>query len=160
MTPRPGDDFDRDILDIIPERYDADADSHEARAGQRLRNVVTIVAAVVAVGSLAAVGLHFLGAKRGGGDGVPVIKADDRPFKTKPDDRGGIQVPNQDKLVYDRVEGESSAPVERLLPPAETPKAPPRPAPAETLILPPAAASAGSGAAPAAPVPAAGDPTP
>jgi len=140
MTPRPGDDFDRDILDIIPERYD-DAESHDFGTAQRLRNYATIAAAVVAVGSIVAVGLHFLGGSRSGGDGVPVIKADDRPFKSKPDDRGGIQVPNQDKLIYDRMEsgGESgSTASERLLPAPEIPKAPPRSVPTETLILPPA----------------------
>ncbi|CCG40945.1 SPOR domain-containing protein [Magnetospirillum molischianum] len=140
MVLRPSDDYDRDILDIIPERYDADADSHEARAGHRLRGIVTIVAAVVAVGAIVAVGLHFIGGRKGAGDGVPVIKAEDRPFKMRPDDRGGMQVPNQDKLVYERMESgsETDGRVERLLPPPESPKAPPRPSavPTETLTLP------------------------
>lgn len=155
MALRPSDDFDRDILDIIPERYDADADSHEARAGHRLRGIVTIVAAVVAVGAIVAVGLHFVGGRKGAGDGVPVIKAEDRPFKMRPDDRGGMQVPNQDKLVYERMESgaETDGRVERLLPPPESPKAPPRPAatPTETLTLPSAPAVAPQGAVPAAP---------
>jgi len=144
MALRPSDDYDRDILDIIPERYDADADSHEARAGHRLRGIVTIVAAVVAVGAIVAVGLHFVGGRKGASDGVPVIKAEDRPFKVRPDDRGGMQVPNQDKLVYERMESGADADgrVERLLPPPESPKAPPRPsaAPTETLTLPQAPA--------------------
>lgn len=136
MAMRPSDDFDRDIMDIIPERFDADADSHQARAGHRLRTVVTIAVAVVAVGAIVAAGLHFLGGRKGGGMGVPVIKADDKPIKIrpKPDDRGGMQVPNQDKLVYERMDqgAESDPKVERLLPQAEAPKAPPRvAAPAE-----------------------------
>ena len=45
MPVRPGDDFDRDILDIIPERFDADADSHQARAGHRLRSALTLALA-------------------------------------------------------------------------------------------------------------------
>ncbi|RAU22645.1 SPOR domain-containing protein [Paramagnetospirillum kuznetsovii] len=133
MAMRPSDDFDRDIMDIIPERFDADADSRQARAGHRLRSIVTIAVAVVAVGAIVAAGLHFLGGRKGGGLGVPVIKADDKPIKIrpKPDDRGGMQVPNQDKLVYERMEqGADSEPkVERLLPQAEAPKAPPRVAP-------------------------------
>jgi len=144
MAMRPSDDFDRDILDIIPERYDADADSRQARAGHRLRSVVTITVAVVAVGAIVAAGLHFIGGRRGGGLGVPVIKADDRPIKVRPDDRGGMQVPNQDKLVYERMEQgvESDAKVERLLPQAEAPKAPPRTATlAEPAPLQPAPAA-------------------
>jgi len=155
MALRPSDDYDRDILDIIPERYDADADSHEARAGHRLRGIVTIVAAVVAVGAIVAVGLHFIGGRKGAGDGVPVIKAEDRPFKMRPDDRGGMQVPNQDKLVYERMESgsETDGRVERLLPPPESPKAPPRPSatPTETLTLPQAPAAVPQAIAPAAP---------
>lgn len=157
MALRPSDDYDRDILDIIPERYDADADSHEARAGHRLRGIVTIVAAVVAVGVIVAVGLHFVGGRKGAGDGVPVIKAEDRPFKVRPDDRGGMQVPNQDKLVYERMESGADADgrVERLLPPPESPKAPPRPSatPTETLTLPqaPAPAAIPQAVAPSAP---------
>ncbi|MBI3444505.1 MAG: SPOR domain-containing protein [Magnetospirillum sp.] len=134
MAKRPSDDYDRDLLDIIPERYDADADSHQARAGHRLRSWVTIGVAVVAVGAIVAAGLHFIGGRRGAGLGVPVIKADDRPIKVRPDDRGGMQVPNQDKLVYERMDsaGDGEAKVERLLPQPEMAKAPPK-----TLAPPP-----------------------
>ena len=125
MAMNPGDDYDRDILDIIPERFDADADSRQARAGHRLRSYLTLGVAVIAVGGIVATGLHFMGGKRAGGPGIPVIKADERPIKIRPDDRGGMQVPNQDKLVYERMEqGEADAKVERLLPPPEQPQVP------------------------------------
>jgi cell division septation protein DedD len=125
MAMNSGDDFDRDILDIIPERFDADADSRQARAGSRLRGYVSLGAAVLAVGGIVAVGLHFMGTKTPGGPGIPVIKADERPIKIRPDDRGGMQVPNQDKLVYERLEqGEADSKVERLLPAAEQPQVP------------------------------------
>lgn len=137
MAKRPGDDYERDLLDIIPERYDADADSHQARAGHRLRSWVLIGGAVIAVGAIVAAGLHFVGGRKGGGLGVPVIKADDRPIKTRPDDRGGMQVPNQDKLVYERMDsaGEGEPKVERLLPQPESAKAPPK-----TISVPPLSA--------------------
>ena len=125
MAMNPRDDYDRDILDIIPERFDADADSRQARAGHRLRTYLTLGVAVVAVGAIVATGLHFLGGKRAGGPGIPVIKADERPIKIRPDDRGGMQVPNQDKLVYERMDqGEGDAKVERLLPTPEQPQVP------------------------------------
>lgn len=137
MAKRPGDDYERDLLDIIPERYDADADSHQARAGHRLRSWVLIGGAVIAVGAIVAAGLHFVGGRKGGGLGVPVIKADDRPIKTRPDDRGGMQVPNQDKLVYERMDsaGEGEPRVERLLPQPESAKTPPK-----TISVPPLSA--------------------
>lgn len=60
-------------------------------------------------------------------DGVPVVKAEASPYKIKPENPGGMQVANQDKTVYDRV-ARTDAPnrVENLLPPPETPKAPPK----------------------------------
>jgi hypothetical protein len=137
MAKRPGDDYERDLLDIIPERYDADADSRQARAGHRLRSWVLIGGAIIAVGAIVAAGLHFVGGRKGGGMGVPVIKADDRPIKTRPDDRGGMQVPNQDKLVYERMDsaGAGEHKVERLMPQPEAAKAPPK-----TISIPPLSA--------------------
>ena len=71
---------------------------------------------------------------------VGFIKADQTPYKIRPDNPGGMQVENQDKLVYDRVaKGNAPARVENLLPPAEEPKAPPVKPQAET---PPAPAPA------------------
>ncbi len=53
---------------------------------------------------------------------VPVIRADITPVKIKPADPGGMDVPDRDKLVYDRLKGEAAGTnVERLLPPPETP---------------------------------------
>ena len=63
----------------------------------------------------------------GGGDGVPVVRADPTPSKIRPRDPGGMEVPDRDKLVYGRLPGEATEPrVERLLPPAEAPMRPPR----------------------------------
>jgi|GEM_PF-1581256 len=56
----------------------------------------------------------------------PHIQADQNPFKVRPDNPGGMVVPHQDKLVYNRIGNEGNAgpegaPVERLLPPPEQP---------------------------------------
>jgi cell division septation protein DedD len=73
-------------------------------------------------------------------DGVPIVRADTTPFKSRPRDPGGMDVPDRDKLVYERLQGkEGETRVERLLPPAEKPIAPPRdagPAPQVTERLP------------------------
>ena len=140
MAPGPGDEFERDILDIIPERYDADADSHQARAGHRFRTTITLVLAVAVVGAIVAAGWRFMGSRSGAGSGIPVIKADERPIKLRPDDRGGMQVPNQDKLVYERMDGEGEAKTETLLPPPEQPQPPPK-ASAPALLAPPPVAT-------------------
>ncbi len=55
---------------------------------------------------------------------VPVVSADSSPIKIRPENPGGMQVPNQGRLVYGVVDGSSTQPrVERLLPSPEKPVA-------------------------------------
>ena len=57
----------------------------------------------------------------------PKIAADNTPFKIKPDDAGGVQTPNQDKTVYDVMDGKVPNETITLAPkpemPIELPKA-------------------------------------
>ncbi len=141
-----GGDFDRELLDIIPERFDSEAEPRPARTGHRLRTYLTLGLSVVAVGVIVAVGLHFMRGSQNGGANVPLIRADERPIKVRPDDPGGMQVPNQDKLIYERMEqGEGDSRVERLLPSPEQPQIPakdvasaqpPRPSPDAEILRP------------------------
>jgi hypothetical protein len=71
-----------------------------------------------------------------GGD-VPLIRADDKPVKLKPDQPGGMPVPDQNVSVYDPKPG--AAPVEKLLPPPEQPM--PRPTAKEAAAPTPSAAA-------------------
>src|SRR6267154_1276962 len=73
----------------------------------------------------------------GPGDPVPLIRADERPMKIKPDQPGGMPVPDQNVSVYDQKPG--AAAVEKLLPPPEQPM--PRPAPKEAAGPQPSAAA-------------------
>ncbi len=76
---------------------------------------------------------------------VPLVKAEPGPVKEKPKDPGGLKIPNQDKLVYERITPKAQAPVKEKLAPApeepivkvaearnvlpkETPKIAPKPA--------------------------------
>lgn len=74
----------------------------------------------------------------GGGD-VPLIRAAQGPVKVRPEKPGGMNVPNRDKLVYGRMQGEiGTSRVERLLPPPEQPlpsSAMPKPA-ADAVLTP------------------------
>ena len=59
---------------------------------------------------------------------VPLVQADQAPVKVRPEEPGGMQVPDRDKLVYERIGGDAPRPgVERLLPPPEAPLPPPAP---------------------------------
>jgi len=115
----------------------------------RRRLPATLLTAVVM--AVFAGGLWFLyqqGAGRtpgtGQGDAVPLIRADERPTKIKPDQPGGMAVPDQNVSIYNEKPG--TPPVEKLLPPPEQPM--PRPVapkePAATagpIAFPPTAAA-------------------
>lgn len=63
-------------------------------------------------------------AKSPSSDTPPLIHAETGPHKVSPDHRGGLNIPYQDKLIYDRIgDGTTEEPAERLLPPPEMPSA-------------------------------------
>ncbi len=87
------------------------------------------------------------GMREGARNAPPLIEADGSPVKVAPDDPGGMEIPNTDKLIYDRMNGEDPAEpgVEQLLPRAEEPMSveertpAPKPEAAEPLpVQPPA----------------------
>jgi hypothetical protein len=122
------DDFDREILDIIPERFDSDADSKIARRSARNGILVTVSLGILAVMAVGVTVRHFLYGEvsRDHQLSVPVIHAEDKPIKVKPQDRGGMDVPNQDKLIYDQMAAKGPpSQAERLLPPPEQAQTPP-----------------------------------
>jgi cell division septation protein DedD len=65
---------------------------------------------------------------------LPTVRAEDGPFKFRPDDPGGLRVENMDRRVYEqvgedaRVDGADD--IEQLLPAPSPPVAPPVPEPA------------------------------
>lgn len=80
--------------------------------------------------------------------GIPLVKAAPGPVKVRPENPGGLRVPDRDKLVYDRIQGKTAERTEgdgpfpdrgpeRLLPPPEEPLPKPsasaKPAKAEPL---------------------------
>jgi len=102
-----------------------------SRRGRRGLGVFTMIVGVAAVAAIAAIGVYaFKAGERRGAEGIaPTIVANVGPDKVRPDTPGGMQVPNQDKQIYDRLapdRGQGPPRVERLLPPPEAPMAPPR----------------------------------
>jgi len=60
---------------------------------------------------------------------APILRADPNPTKVRPEQPGGMNVPHQDKLVFDRLDPQAapSPGMERLLPPPEPPMQKPQP---------------------------------
>ena len=68
---------------------------------------------------------------------VPLILPPSGEVKSRPENPGGMAVPDRDKLVYGRIDGTANAPkFEQLLPPPETPLEPPTDAPTENVVEP------------------------
>ncbi|MDZ5648480.1 SPOR domain-containing protein [Nitrospirillum sp. BR 11828] len=101
-----------------------------------------VLAAVGSFGGL--IYFVYTQGQRAGTEAVaPIIHADPGPTKVKPETPGGMDVPNQDRLIYDRLRADKTDPgVERLLPPPEAPMerptAPPasQPAPQQAAAAP------------------------
>jgi cell division septation protein DedD len=131
-------------------RADRYADPREDEARPRFRGVIASLVALVVIGVFAG-SLWFAyqqGIKRGGvitgAADVPLIRADERPIKVRPEKPGGMEVPDRDKLIYTQ----KRAAVEHLLPPPEKPMprptAPSAAAPSASPQPPPVPAGAGA----------------
>jgi cell division septation protein DedD len=131
-----------------PARSRGNGGSGGGRNWGRLIAAVFAFAAVVGFGSLLA--YTYLETRDGSTDpnSLPIVRADTRPMKTRPDQPGGIDVPFQDKEIYNRVGQQSSGgvttqtaqggQVERLLPGPEAvmPRPVPEPPPAPRVVVP------------------------
>lgn len=116
----------------------------------RMSSPKKTVAAVVALGAVAAFGIgiwfaYDQGVKRGASGAPPLVRAEQGPAKVAPENPGGMQVPNQDKQIYERIGGNdgqsaSGSQIERLLPPPERPTATPT-SPSVTVPMRPAPSS-------------------
>ncbi len=142
-----------DLGQIDPEeRTDLYADPRDEDYAPRPRQLLRVVVALAVMGAFAG-GLWFAyneGKHHVGGAGdIPLIRADTRPMRVKPENPGGMRIPDRDMLIY----GQQRPQVEHLLPPPEQPMArpapppPPLPAPsappvqAATAVPPPTTAS-------------------
>ena len=128
------------------------AETRDREARPRFRALLATGAALLIMGLFAG-GLWFAymqglrHASVGVAD-VPLIRADERPTKVKPEKPGGMEIPDRDKMIYTQ----KRAAVEHLLPAPEKPM--PRPTAPPTSAAqpePPQPAIAAAPTAPAAP---------
>jgi hypothetical protein len=105
------------------------ADAREQEPQPRQRRLLATALAVLVMGLFGG-GLWFAYVQEkghAGGDAVrgevPLIRADERPTKVKPERPGGMEIPDREKLIYNP----SRSVTEHLLPPPEKPM--PRPVP-------------------------------
>ena len=142
---------DIDPFEALPNgRQPLSEDRPTARGGRRL--LLGAVLAIAIFGGFSAIAwvAYNRGFYSGSDEVAPLVRADDGPTRRRPADPGGLDIPDQDKLVFERLSpGQSEAGVERLLPAPEQPLPLPDPAPVE----PPAAVAQGQDEAPPPPPP-------
>lgn len=93
-------------------------DDHETEVSSPVKLLVSVVGVAI----LAALSwFAYKWVKAPSSDSPPLIMADEGPHKIRPDHKGGVNIPYQDKLIYDRI-SDAEQPEERLLPPPETPE--------------------------------------
>lgn len=149
-----------------PPPFDRPAVAPPARGGGR-----GLVVGIVGIGAIAAaaVGIWFAydqGVKRGAGGAPVLIKADPSPIKTAPENPGGLQIPNQDKAIFEQLaSGGKAQPAakagpETLLPPPEQPIPQAAQPVAPAAVPPPPVSPALPAATPVAPAPVASLPMP
>ena len=111
----------------------------DPREGIQWRRVIPGAIALVTLSAFAAAVwfAYEQGVRRGLQLSPPIIRAETGPVKIPPVAAGGLDVPNQDKEVFDvLVAEEPEARVEQLLPPPDEPLPAPEP---EPVVEPPAA---------------------
>lgn len=52
---------------------------------------------------------------------IPVVKADLEPYKIRPDEPGGMEIPHQDSTIFDPMEKKASTEPEKIMPQPEDP---------------------------------------
>lgn len=92
----------------------------------RKRAVTSLAVLALALGAFGGIIYYaYTQGMRAGTESVaPVLRADTSPTRMRPENPGGMDVPHQDKLVYDRLNPSTASQqpeVERLLPPPEAP---------------------------------------
>lgn len=139
-----------DGLDLVGE----DRAEEFSRSGRRLPTMLLTVLAM----ALFAGGLWFAyvqGTRHPSasapGETVPLLRADEHPAKVRPDQPGGMAIPDQNISLYNERPGGTG--MEKLLPAAEQPMPRPAPRPPEATAPPASPAQPATAAAPQAAFP-------
>ena len=124
---RPGEGFDVSLLEGLRERVGQDQQPEDDYLPARSARKSLLFGALIGLAAAAGAAWYILGSggspQTAGPREVPVVKSEKAPVKVRPADPGGMEVLNQDKMVYDRVgKGAAKPEVEHLLPQPASPK--------------------------------------
>ena len=122
MSDTRGPDFEAVEDQILPETPDPSAQEVPAEATRpraRLLPMWILIAAVVIVGVAWAMSERYFSEAEVSAS-VPLVTVEETPVKVRPEESGGVDVPDRDKYVYKSLTDEEPE-AEQLLPPPEEP---------------------------------------
>ncbi len=99
------------------EDYESFDDFDDAAPQRSKRTPIIILASLLCIAVLAG-GVVFAyrqGVKESSQTGLPIIVAETKPVKEEPSNPGGVKIPNQNKLIYDRILGEETDIAEKIV---------------------------------------------
>ena len=115
------DELDKELADLEKDEPD---NAVPKKGAAKTLPIIVAAFALLSFGGIVFYSYHQ-GVRSGSEEAAPLLTPEGLA-KIQPDDPGGLEVPHQDKLVFNRVEPErDDSKVERLLPPPEDPMQPP-----------------------------------
>lgn len=103
----------RDTSRSADPQYSGEFDDFEkSKSRKPLLLVASLGGIAVVAGGLVFAYQYF---SDGGNGEVPIVRVDGGTTKVAPDDPGGVEIPHQNKLIYDRIVGQSSAVDEQVV---------------------------------------------
>ncbi len=125
VEPGYGNGYGDDYAEDDDEYYTYDATDEEDE-GRRRPIVILAIVALIVIFAVVVFLAYKQGLRQGALDNPPIIRADNSPAKEAPTNPGGMQIPHQDRDVYNRLSGSGEPEAddaEHLLPKAEEPLA-------------------------------------
>ena len=100
------------------EDYETFDDFNDAEPQRSKKTPIIILASLLCIGVLAG-GVVFAyrqGVRESNNTTLPIIVAETKSAKEKPSNPGGVKIPHQNKLIYDRILGEDTDIAEKIVP--------------------------------------------
>jgi cell division septation protein DedD len=112
---------ERELDEYLDDYIEEDVKLKKKSSGKRFLNFVFLLIALGGFGALAYYAYEFGMIPRDPSK-LPVVSATEEPFRVAPENPGGMEIPNQDKTVFDTMDGNKELPtVESILPAPEEP---------------------------------------
>ncbi|CUA85756.1 Sporulation related domain [Chelatococcus sambhunathii] len=88
----------------VEEGYAGEGDEERARPRRGRKGLIAVASVLAMAAAGVALALNYTGGEGGAGGEPPLIKAAAEPAKIAPQNPGGVEIPNQNKQIYERAD--------------------------------------------------------